>query len=1030
MGSRKLFLCKMVLGQKSKENAVLKTLSQSQSECIETIRGPVMVLAGPGTGKTFTVIQRLREMILIHKILPESILCLTFSETAAKEMQERLEKEVGEAAQNVVIGTYHAFCNEIIVKNPKYFKMAEGVDLIDEIIRFRLMREIFEELKPQYLQTDKGDFYHYIKPVIAAVSEIKKTRTTKEKYFEIIETDEKYRAGLLEAKSQKEEKELAGKKVTQKILKEIDSCQKNVDRAQEIWQIFEIYSSRLKDSNYIDFDDMINFVLDAFESNPEFLRQISARYQHFLVDEYQDTNFAQNQLVFKLSEGSGSQNVFVVGDDDQIIYGFQGAQSDNLEKFLRQYPLAKVICLDNNFRSSQNVLDFSYQLICQDESRIEFNPEFSRFGISKKLTAKNENLPNLPIKLYAFDELSQEKNFVVDEIFNLVNSSNCPQKDGEKNLAEISILVKKNADAKDFMERLKARGIPSQLKNTKNIFEVEASILTIFYLKALLNADIHSDKLFGAVLCPPFAFASRDYAFLLEKHKENGKSFIENIRTNLNHAWQNQDKVTKFLAVYDELKEEVSDFNLKKLFENVLEKTGIAEFYGKSLVDKIDNLRALDKLSQEVGKFQKTMKSGYLGDFIEHLDIAYNEGFELAISKDEDRQNAVQLMTLHGSKGREFEYVFMPELLSKNWEKYRNAEKLKVPVNRVFFEPRSEHLRLLFVGMTRAKHSLCLTYPKNIGEKVMILTEYFSEISKQNSLLDVRNFQLADGWVDVTEKLSQILKFDYKEHFEEQILEIIKNLKLSPSSMDTYGKCPRRFLYSQIYKIPTREFDTKELDFGNAIHRTLEWATKLAMEKENYPSKEDMIEYFEKEFGDEEKYKIKNPIHKETLTERGKKALNAYYHHFSGVPVSKLFAVEHRLGKIAVDEISLTGIIDKIEKNHDETYFLIDYKTGRAYGAGKVAYEKYLDQIQFYKLAFELETVGAKVSYVSIVYVEEPEKSYTKDVCDSDNHEIREKILQVYSRIKNLEFEPVCDKQKDDACTWCNYKLLCRLNVI
>lgn len=1024
---------------------MLKTLSKSQSECIETINGAVMVLAGPGTGKTFTVIQRLSEMILTHKIQPESILCLTFSETAAKEMKERLEKEIAEASQGITISTYHAFCNEIIVKNSEYFKMAEDVDTIDEIVRYRIMRDIFEELEPQFLRTDKGDFYHYIKEVIAAVSEIKKTRTSKEKYFEIIETGEKFRAGLLEALAQKEEKELAGKKVTLKLLKEIDVCQKNIDRAQEIWRIFEIYTDRLKTSNYIDFDDMINFVLDVFEANPEFLQKIAAQYKYFLVDEYQDTNFAQNQLVFKLSEGSGSDNVFVVGDDDQIIYGFQGAQSDNIEKFLRQYPDSKVICLENNFRSSQNILDYSYQFISQDDCRIEFNSEFERYGISKKLTAKNEKLPNSLIKLFSFEDISQERNFIVDEIFNLINSPKCPQKDGEKNLAEIAVLVKRNSDAKDFMELLNVRGVPSQLKKNKTIFEVEASLLTIFYLKALLNADIHSDKFFGAVLCSPFGFSPSDYAFLVEEYKNSKQNFIEIIRKNPDYKWQNPEKIKRFLEIYDELKEKVSEFNLVNLIENVLEKTGILEFYSNSEINAVENLQALDTILQEAKKFQKTMKSGFLGDFTEHLDIAYNEGFEIAVSKEENRQNAVQLMTLHGSKGREFEYVFMPELLSKNWEKYRNVEKLKLPVDRVFFEPKSEHLRLLFVGMTRAKHSLCLSYPKNIGEKVVILTEYISAISKQNPLLEIQNFELTDCCVQNEKKLPQILKFDYKIHFTDQIKEIIDGLKLSPSSMDTYLKCSRGFLYSQVYKIMSKELDTKELDFGNAIHRALELAVKFAMKEGHYPSCEEMISVFEKEFN--ERFSKKEPkentdnenidkklkrlnLIKEIFIERGKESLKKFYPYFKAIFPSKLYSAEYNLGTVLVDEMKLTGKIDKIEKNEDGTYFLTDYKTGRAYGSGKIAYEKYLDQIQFYKLAFEAKNQGDKVSHVAIVYVEAPEKTYIQQVFENDNHEIKEKIKDVFSQIQNMEFEPVCENQKNDACKWCNYKLLCKLNVI
>ncbi len=1020
------FLCKIVLFS-NKDNTVLKTLSQTQSECIKTLKGPVMVLAGPGTGKTFTVIQRLKEMILTQKIPTESILCLTFSETAAKEMKERLEKEIAEASEGIGIGTYHAFCNEVISKNPEYFKMAENVDVIDEIVRYRIMLEIFEELKPQYLRTDKGDFYHYIRPVIDAIGEIKKTRTSKEKYFEIIETGEKFRAGLLEALAQKEEKELAGKKVTQKILKEIDACQKNIDRAQEIWQIFEIYSDRLKTSNYVDFDDMINFVLDVFEQNPKFLQKIASKYKYFLVDEYQDTNFAQNQLVFKLSEGAGSNNVFVVGDDDQIIYGFQGAQSDNLEKFLRQYPDSKVICLENNFRSSQNILDFSYQFISQDDCRIEFNPEFERYGISKKLTAKNDNLPNNLVKLLVFDELSQEREFIADEILNLINSPECPQKNSEKNLAEIAVLVKKNSDAKDFMELLSARSIPSQLKKNKTIFEVEASILTIFYLKMLLNPDIHSDKFFGAVLCPPIGFYPSDYAFLLEEYKKNRQNFIEIIEQKIDYEWKNPEKVKNFLKIYKELKEQISEFNLSNLVENVLEKTGIKEFYSNSEINKTENLQALETILQEAKKFQKTMKSGFLGDFTEHLDIAYNEGFDIAVSKEENRQNAVQLMTLHGSKGREFEYVFMPELLSKNWEKYRNVEKLKLPVDRVFFEPKSEHLRLLFVGMTRAKHSLFLSHPKNVGEKVVILTEYLSGISKQNPLLEIQNLEFFESKFNVEEKTSQILKFDCKIHFEKHIREIIKELKLSPSSMDMYLKCSRSFLYAHLYKIAAREFDTKELDFGNAIHRVLELAVDFAIQEGHYPSCDDMIFWFEQKF---DEYEIKNPIHKEILTERGKKAINNFYPYFKAILPARLFSAEHNLGTVLVEEIKLTGKIDKIEKNQDGTYFLTDYKTGRAYGAGKVAVEKYLDQIQFYKLAFEAKNQSAKVSQVAIVYIEDPEKTYIQDVCENDNDDIKEKIKNVFYGIQNLEFEPVCKNQKNDACKWCNYKLLCKLNVI
>lgn len=1008
---------------------MLKTLSKSQSECVNTITGPVMVLAGPGTGKTFTVIQRLKYMLSEKNIKPESILCLTFSETAAKEMQERLEKEIGEISKGITIGTYHSFCNEIITKNPSYFKMAEGVDLVDDITKYRIMREIFEAENPEFLRTEKGAIYYYIKPAISAISEIKKTRTSKDKYFEIIETSTIFGGGLQEALEEKDEKEAQNKKITKTLLKKIESFEKNIAKAKNVWQIFEIYSTRLKEKNYIDFDDMINFVIDTFEQNPEFLQKIASKYQYFLVDEYQDTNFAQNQLVFKLSEGSGSNNVFVVGDDDQIIYGFQGAQSDNLEKFLRYYPDAKVICLENNFRSTQNILDLSYQLISQDESRIEFNPEFSQFGISKKLIAQNEILKELnsKINLCGFCSDIQEKNFIISEIEKIINSANCPRKDDAKDLSEIAILVKQNNIAKELMDVLKAKGIPSQLKKTKNIFEIEASILTIFYLKALLNPEIHSDKLFAIPLCHPFDFNPYDYSFLLKQNRIKSSDFISIIKQNPDYNWKNPDKIKTFIETYDELKEEISKFNLKNLVEQVIQKTGFWKFYNESQIDNEDNLSALNRLIIEAQNFQKTHKSGFLGEFLSHLDISYQNDIDIEISKEEIRKNAVQLMTLHGSKGREFEYVFMPELCAKKWEKYTNPEQLKIPADKTAFEKESEQLRLLFVGMTRAKHKLYMSFPNTINERPHELTQHIEAISSKNPLIHTQSFASEDGFLEETTKSFKALKFDYKEHLGEELKQKIKNITLSPSSIASYEKCPRRFLYNYIYKIPSRELDTKELDYGNAIHKTLEDAADFAIRNQNYKSLAETIIFFEKTI---EEMEIENTLVKESLLNRGKKALTEYYPNFLNISPDRIYSAEFSIGSIAIENINLTGKIDKIEKNNDGTYFLFDYKTGKSLGAGKMAFDKHIDQIRFYKLAFEAKNPDCKVSHVGIIYVEDCERNYIQEVCKEDDILIKEKIFETYSNIQNLKFEPICEKQSTDICKRCNYKLLCKMNVL
>lgn len=1010
-----------------KSGVVVKKITPSakQQECIESLDGSVMVLAGPGTGKTFTVIQRLKYM-LSKGTTPESILCLTFSETAASEMKSRLISEVGDVAQELSVSTYHAFCNELISKFPEQFQLLEGVDVVDDVSRYCLMRETFEQFLPEFLKTDKGDFYFYIKPVVSAISEIKKSRTTKEQYYENLESSYGWGKDLDELLEKKRQKDEKGDTRTKTLIKDIESKKKAIAKADEVWKIFDIYQVKLKEKNYIDYDDMINFVLDMFESDEDFLKKVAAQFKYFLVDEYQDTNFSQNQLVFKLAEGAGSNNVFVVGDDDQIIYGFQGAQSDNLEKFLTHYPNTKVICLDENRRSTQNILDFSYQVMTQDDKRLENNLEFLKFNISKKLTSKNEKLApkNSPIKLFNFDSLEQEKVFIVNEIQNII-------KNGQEELSEIAVLVNKNSEAKEISELLKGCKIPFQLKSNKSIFDVEASICFIFYLKALLNSEFYADKLFGLLLCEPFAFMPNDYCFLLEKarekKKQERKDFVFLIQENLEYSWQNKEKVHSFINTYEKLKEEVFSKGLVDILQNILDETGILEFYENT---NAENIAAIERILDEAKNLQSANSAINLVEFLAHLDVAYEQDLVILIEGETEVQNAVQLMTLHGSKGREFEYVFMCDLTARKWEKKRNPNALKVPVSKNSFDDASEQLRLLFVGITRTKHSLYLTHSNSLGDKPQELTKHLNLISKDNKFLDSRYLEVAENYFEEAEKSSVELKFDYRKDFSDKLKTDVKDIELFVSSLNKYIDCPRAFLYSYIYKIPTHDADKKALNYGDAIHKVLEDAVSDAIRTGNYPLVDEVIENFKARFCAVE---IKNEFQKQAFLERGEKALSAYYPFVANFPIDRLKGVEYSDLKATIDGVRIKGQIDRIEINDDGTFSLYDYKTGSSKtGAGKrideEKHEKYLNQLRFYKLLFELK--GYSVSQAGLIYVEDFEKNYTIETTPEDIEIIKNKIFEVYQKIQNLEFNPVCEKQCGKPCEYCNYKMLCKLNVI
>lgn len=1013
------------------------TPNAKQMECIKTLDGPVMVLAGPGTGKTFTIIQRIKYM-LEEGILPETILCLTFSEAAANEMKARLVKEMGTIASAVTIHTYHAFCNELIQQYPAQFELLDGVSLIDDISKRNLMKQCVDEYNPTFYRTKWGDAYYYIGELLKAVDEIKKNQVTKEQYFETLNNHQSWQGKLDELLIEYTEREAKGKLV-KTFLNNLEAHKRKMGKATEAWELYEIYDRKLKQNNFIDFNDMINLVLESFDSNEYFLKKVAKRHKYFLVDEYQDTNYSQNQIVFELAKGANNENIFVVGDDDQIIYGFQGAQTDNLEKFLKRYPKTKVICLEENNRSTQTILDLSYEVISQDKTRLEINPEFKHYQISKILTAKNEKITckDKKVQIHGFGDIKQENNFIVEDIEKLINSPSTPKNDaGEVDLSQIAILGKKNSELETFAELLKAKNIPFQIKSSKSIFELRPSIIIYFYLKALENNELYSDKLFGLLLSKPFEFAAADYNFLLEQNRLNHKDFISNILLNIDRDWSNKEKVSNFIETYNDLKELKSHENLKNTVIELINKTGILEYFLKATINRIENIFAIKKIVDEATSFANLHTSSIIQEFIQHLDMAFNEDIPITIDKDDYIQNAVQLLTLHGSKGREFEYVYITNLIARNWENKRDPNKMDLPIEKTSFAGddedtrKAEQLRLLFVGITRAKHSLCLTYSNTINGNSQELTSYLASITESDDLFEKYNHELSDEEysLEIAKSFTKG-EFDYQRAFIDELRARLKDFILSPSALNSYLNCPRSFLYSYILRIPILDSEWEAANYGSAIHKTLEWATTEAKEKGNYPEQSSFNETFIKKLGNQ---KFISQSKRTVYETRGINSLNNYYPHFSQTSPDRIFATEYALNYVPVENYFIKGFIDRIEKNNDDTFSLYDYKTGTAKTKSQIAdgkdYESYLNQLRFYKFAFETLHEGKKVSQVGLIFVEEPDKSYYTKLCEEDNSIIKGKILNSYKQINDLNFAPV--EQCEKTCNFCDYKMLCRLDIL
>lgn len=1009
-----------------------------QRECIEQIENPVMVLAGPGTGKTFTIIQRIKYMIEIG-INPVSILCLTYSEAAANEMKARLVKEIGTIAGSVTVNTYHSFCNEIIKQYPQKFELLDGVKLIDDITKQSIMSNVLDEFNPVFYRTKWGDAKYFIPELLKVVDEIKSNRVSKEDYFTTLNTHPLWQGKMNDLQIEYEERERQGKLV-KTFLNSYEAHKKKIEKAKEAWEIFEKYDSKLKQKNFIDFNDMINMVLDVFDTDIEFLEKISYQYKYFLVDEYQDTNYSQNRIVFKLAEGAKSRNIFVVGDDDQIIYEFQGAKTDTLEKFLMLYPDTKVICLNENNRSTQNILDFSYQLISQDKSRLEFNTNFNRYNISKKLKAKNLsiNKKNSKIQVHGFADLRQENNYIVNSIELLINSDKLPlNKDNEKDLSQIAILCRENNELNNFANLLESKNIKFQIKENKSIFDIKSTLVIYFYLKSIVNNVLHSDKLFGLLLAEPFSFDNNDYNYLLQQHRINHKDLITNIKnTPENHVWANKEKVISFINTYDKLVKIKNSHNIKDLIINVVNETGILNYYIQNDINKSENIYAIKKLIDEAQSYMNLYKGCFLNDFLNHIDSAFESNIPINIDKEEYTQNAVQLITLHGSKGREFEFVYIPNLISKKWEEKKINNSMSLPIDKYTSDKdekeskKSEQLRLLFVGITRSKHSLFLSYSNSIDSHPQELTSYIAEILKDENIVETFNHELSKDEY-LFEIVSSIKKnsFDYTSAFKDELKARLENFILSPSSLNLYLNCPRSFLYSHVLKIPILDKDSGNANYGNAVHSALEWAVKYAKNDLRYPDKNIFINEFLNFLSNE---KFDSIEIRENYKQRGIESLSKYYKQLCETPFERIYDTEYLFDYIPFEQNFLKGFIDRIEQNKDGTFELYDYKTGSAKTKSQIAdgktYENYLNQLRFYKLAFEIKNSGSKVTKTGLIFVEESDKNFYINLTDDDNEIIKNKIDYVYENVFNLNFEP--PKQEERNCEYCNYRHLCKLNEL
>ncbi|MBS1783302.1 MAG: ATP-dependent helicase [Bacteroidetes bacterium] len=1014
-------------------------LNPQQKEAVDTIDGPVMVIAGPGTGKTEVLAMRIANLLRSDvQVKPYEILCLTFTDEGTVAMRNRLLQIIGIDAMRVHIYTFHAFCNNIIISNAEYFGKQE-LESISDLEKIDFVYDILKALPEGHLlRKVKGGLFSDVKPLIKLFDLIK-SENWSIKLIEIaIDVYLKSLPDLPQFQYQRNGKNFKkGDPKTVSIKKITDQMEQT--RAASL--LFAEYDKKMQESGRYDFNDMVLWVVRAFKEKPEFLQQQQERFQYILTDEFQDTSGSQNDLLMLLANYWDSPNLFVVGDDDQSIFEFQGARLQNIVDLYKRYEeTIKVIVLKENYRSTQLILDASLATIENNQQRLI--TKLTDLKLDKNIVSANErfqtgNFPKPFIRAY-YNTLHEEADIVcrIEELY----------KQGEK-LSDIAVLYAQHKQAANIIASLERKNIPYWVKRPVNILELPLveQILAIFtYIQNEITNPFSSESLLFQILHAPFwdipAIDLATLCFYLQKKDKKHKYWryllldallLETLDLSAPKALHKAGKlIENWISQSSVLK-------LPMLLEAICYDSGLTAsvLQGESSVWDIQVLRTLFDFVKEETTKHRSLK---LSSFLEMIVQMKEQNLEIPIQKVVRQTDGVRFYTAHSAKGHEFEHVFLVGANSKIWEKKSSfGKKFILPdtITKALQTDKEDQnkeevaRRLFYVAMTRAKTSLSVSYALNDNKgKALEASLFIQEIADTSQF---ENLGLNDE--NITQYIAQTLASEPpmnlimpKRSLIEQRLE---NFALSASTLNLYLRCPVSFYYDHILRVPEAKSDA--LSFGIAMHYALEQLFKKMMVDTNkeFPSVEDFCAFFKyKLYKEESSF---TTIQFERSLERGYKALKAYYNRYFN-EFSKAVLTEYNIAETAIAGVPIKGKIDKIEFDGSDCV-VVDYKTGNVAYSVKKFYPPneihpnggdYWRQMVFYSLLLQQYPPARnwKMTYGVFDFLEMDDQNEfvrkTIPITNADTTTVTQQIQNVYAAIMNHEFDQGCN---DEKCRWCNF---------
>jgi len=960
-------------------------LNDKQRQAVNATEGPVMVIAPPGSGKTTTLTQRIAYMLLSEsQIDPRTILCLTFTDTGAVTMRNKLIETIGETAYKVNINTIHGFCNEIIRDFPDVFGVRD-FEVITDLEKIEIAYKIIDDLPENHLfKRYRGDIYYDARKLLKLFDLMKSEGwgfndvvDAGNKYIQNLPFDEKFIYKRANAKKEikvGDIKTILVQKEKEKILK-----------LNAAASLLERYDFLMREKNRYDYNDMLFWVLKAWDRKEFFKLIFQERYQYLLLDESQDTSGRQFEVIYSLMDYWDNPNIFIVGDLDQTIFQFAGARLRNILDFKAKYDPLTII-LDINYRSMPQIVKYSNKLIAHNTERIN-NLMTDSLVMKSNYTGTGE------VKIIEYNNVKQQTAHLINVLENNIN-----------NLSGYAVIYRKHRQADDLIHQLQARGIPFNIKRQVNVMQTMIikqliEILSLIDSYYQLDEDGYNQYLFRIL---HFEF------FNVNTDK------VHHYYLSLQDKQSRSRKPADMIKVEAFIKESIDiAYNNPPLYliQYIIEYSNILH----NLIDennRITQMQYLNAFVDWVNRENLKNPDLELSDIPEMLSKMRSNDISLPLIDIIGDSRGVSLMTAHGAKGTEFDVVHILGATANEWEKSRSGQNefsLPPTLTSSTGEDKIEsNRRLFYVAMTRAKKELIISYAKlNDQGKELYPSQFVTELGIQPEKVSVNDVLLMDFLrVNIKTGKTHVLT-------EDQLLtERLENLTMSVTSLNKYLECPLRFYFEDIIRVPFKK--TSALVFGVAIHYVMKKIYDAAKKEKNEVNLDMALglfyDYMEKNKGklSSKEFNLK--------TFYGKQVLKTFFNDYFQLS-NKITINEYRIRRISIGDVPFKADLDKMEFEGNSVV-VVDYKTGNPDSAKRKAKPggDYWRQGLLYKMAldhtvnnwrfkgFRIDTLTDKEVLSIPVWFEL-----------RDEVEMEKLLKEVYGKIMNKEFTG-CGKED---CVWC-----------